>query len=184
MTFFNSLTRFKIFLFCIPNIHSHITKYKKVHIISHFYVRIMFISRKMHVISLIKCIQKRGFKLQMGISGPSTWKERYLHQMALGRLSSPNIDFLISIHYWNGCGFFVACSAAINSFWPSDDIRRQSSDSTLVQVMACSLVTPIHNPTQCCPIIIEAVWHSPEGNFTVNVEDNYPWYNMSLVITK
>ena len=41
----------------------------------------------------------------------------------------------------------------VNSLWPSDAIWRQGSRSTLVQVMACCLMTPSHYLNQCWLII-------------------------------
>ena len=43
----------------------------------------------------------------------------------------------------------------VNSFWPSDTIRRQRSGSTLAQVMACCLMAPSHYLNQCWLIISE-----------------------------
>ena len=62
----------------------------------------------------------------------------------------------------------------INSLWPSDAILRRTG-STLVQVMACCLTAPSHYLNQCWLIIREILWHSPEGNFTGNDQDIYPY---------
>ena len=58
---------------------------------------------------------------------------------------------------------------------PSDAIWRHRSGSTLAQVMACCLTAPSHYLNQCWLIISEVLWHSPEGNFTWNAQDIYPW---------
>ena len=63
-----------------------------------------------------------------------------------------------------------------NSSWPSDTIWQQGSGSILAQVMACCLTAPCHYLNQCWLIISEVMWHSPEGNSTVNAQDIYPWY--------
>ena len=47
-----------------------------------------------------------------------------------------------------------------NSLWPSDAIRRQWTESTLAQVMACCLKAPSHYLNQYWLIISEAQWHS------------------------
>ena len=46
----------------------------------------------------------------------------------------------------------------LNSLWPSDTTWRHGSGSTLAQVMACCLTTPIHYLNQCWLIIIVG-WH-------------------------
>ena len=53
----------------------------------------------------------------------------------------------------------------INSFWPSDAIRRLGTESTLAQVMACCLTAPSHYLNQCWIIISKVQWHSSECNF-------------------
>ena len=50
------------------------------------------------------------------------------------------------------------------------------SGPTLAQVMDWHLMAPSHYLKQCWLIIIEVLWHSPEGNFTGNAQDIYPWY--------
>ena len=60
------------------------------------------------------------------------------------------------------------------------------SGSTLAHVMACCLTAPSHYLNQCWLIIGEVLWHSPEGNFTWNVQDIYLWRefeNYSFKIT-
>ena len=54
----------------------------------------------------------------------------------------------------------------INSLGPSDAIWRQTSGSTLAQVMACCLTAPSHNLNQCWLIITKVEWHSSKGKFT------------------
>ena len=51
----------------------------------------------------------------------------------------------------------------INSLWPSDAIRRQETESTLAQVMACCLTAPSHYLNQWWLIISKVLWHSSEG---------------------
>ena len=56
-----------------------------------------------------------------------------------------------------------------NSLWPSDDIWRHKSESTLAQVMACCLTAPSHYLNQCWLIIRKARWYSSDGN---SIRDN------------
>ena len=56
----------------------------------------------------------------------------------------------------------------LNSLWPSGNIWRQRSGSTLAQVMACCLTAPSHYLNQCWLIISKVQWHLSEGNFTTN----------------
>ena len=51
----------------------------------------------------------------------------------------------------------------INSLWPSDAIRRQGTESTVAQVMACCLMAPSRYLNQCWLIISKVLWHSSEG---------------------
>ena len=55
-----------------------------------------------------------------------------------------------------------------NSLWPSDVIWRQGSMSISDQVMACCLAAPSHYLNQSWLMISEALWHSPDSNFTEN----------------
>ena len=48
----------------------------------------------------------------------------------------------------------------LNALWPSYDLWRQRSGSTLAQVMACCLTAPSHYLNQCWRIINEVQWHS------------------------
>ena len=73
---------------------------------------------------------------------------------------------LNNIHVAPGC----------NSLWPCNAISHQRSGSTLVQVMCSCLTASSHYLYQCWLITIEFLWLSPEGNFTGNAEDIYPWY--------
>ena len=69
----------------------------------------------------------------------------------------------------------------INPLWPSDTTWRQRSGSTLVQGMACCLTAP--NPdylNQCWLMISEALWHSPDSNFTENTSDIYCWNEFEI----
>ena len=56
----------------------------------------------------------------------------------------------------------------VNSFWSSDAIWRQRSESTLAQVMPFCLMAPSHYLHQCWFIIKGILWHSPESNSTRN----------------
>ena len=58
-----------------------------------------------------------------------------------------------------------------NSLWPSDAIRRQGTESTLAQVMACCLTAPSHYLNQCWLIISKVLWHSSEGIIMRKFED-------------
>ena len=53
-----------------------------------------------------------------------------------------------------------------NSLWPSNDIWRHKSRSTLTQVMACCLTAPNHYLNHCLLIIKGVLWYSPESNLT------------------
>ena len=64
-----------------------------------------------------------------------------------------------------------------NSLWPSDDIWRQGSRSTLAQVMACCLTAPSHYLNQCWLMISEVLWHTPDSNFTGNT---YRWNEFEI----
>ena len=52
---------------------------------------------------------------------------------------------------------------AFNSLWPSDAIRRQGTELTLAQVMACCLTVPSHYLNLCWLIINKVLWHSSDG---------------------
>ena len=67
-----------------------------------------------------------------------------------------------------------------NSLWPSDAIWWYRRGSTLAQVMACCLMAPSHYLNQCWLIISEVLWHSPDGNFTWNAQDIYPWREFEI----
>ena len=72
----------------------------------------------------------------------------------------------------------------LNSFWPSDIIWWHRFGSTLVQVMACCLMAQSHFLNQCCVIISEVFSHSPDGNFTGNSQDIYPWCEFDIYLFK
>ena len=55
---------------------------------------------------------------------------------------------------------FICWFPIFNSLWPSDDIWRQISWSTMVQEMVCCLMTPSHYLNPCWLIISEVQWHS------------------------
>ena len=52
-----------------------------------------------------------------------------------------------------------------NSLWPSDNIWRHKSGSTLAQLMAWCLTAPSYHPNQCWLIISKVLWHSSECIF-------------------
>ena len=60
-----------------------------------------------------------------------------------------------------------------NSLWPSDAIRRQGTESTLAQVMACCLTAPSHYLNQCLLIVSKVLWHSSEGIIMRRSEDTH-----------
>ena len=62
----------------------------------------------------------------------------------------------------------------VNSLWPSacsDAIRRQETESTLAQVMACCLTAPSHYLNQCWLIISKVLWQSSKGIMVRRSED-------------
>ena len=58
----------------------------------------------------------------------------------------------------------------VSSLWPSDTIWRHRSGSTLVQVMARCRQAPSHYLNQCCLLINELLWHSPESNVSASAQ--------------
>ena len=77
---------------------------------------------------------------------------------------------------------FVQVQHVINSLWPSDTIWSHRSGSPLPQVMACCLMAPNHYVNRCWLLISEALRHSPEVNFTRNLQI-YPSLIICLKIT-
>ena len=70
--------------------------------------------------------------------------------------------------------FFInTFRATLNNFikrlWPSDAIWPHRFQSTLAQVMACSLTAPSDYLNQCWIIISGVLWHLHESSFTRNV---------------
>ena len=59
----------------------------------------------------------------------------------------------------------------LNSLWPSDAIRRQGTESTLAEVLACCLTAPSHYLNQCWLIISKVLWHSSKGIIMRRFED-------------
>ena len=55
---------------------------------------------------------------------------------------------------------------------PSDVIWRHKTWSTLPQEIICCRTVPIYCLTQYCLTMTEALWYSPELNFTGNAQDN------------
>ena len=64
----------------------------------------------------------------------------------------------------------------VNSLRPNDTTWLHRTWSTLVQVMAWCLMAPNHYLNQYWLIINEILLCSPEGNFTGNAYNIYPWY--------
>ena len=58
-------------------------------------------------------------------------------------------------------GFIYPFADLVNALWPGDTIWRQRYESTLVQVMACRLTTPIHYLNQYRPMTSEVFCHLP-----------------------
>ena len=54
---------------------------------------------------------------------------------------SPLLSYCNSLQGWT----WLLVPLIFNSLWPSDAIRRQGTESTLAQVMACCLTAPSHN---------------------------------------
>ena len=77
------------------------------------------------------------------------------------------------------CGMYNICNNVIsyciglcfNSLWPSDTMWQYKSRSTLVQVMACSLMAPSHYLNQCWHTTCGVLWHSPNTSFTGSAQD-------------
>ena len=87
------------------------------------------------------------------------------------------IDDWLRICYQYGNKYITwnSVSNHVNSLSSSDALWWYKSRSTLAQVMACCLMAPSHYLNQCWLIVGEVLWHSPEGNFTWNAQDIYPW---------
>ena len=73
----------------------------------------------------------------------------------------------MSLQVWTVfSGIAVGLSLVLNwfnSLWPSHTIWQHGSGSTLVQVMACCLMTPSHYLNQCWLTMSKVLWHSSEG---------------------
>ena len=54
------------------------------------------------------------------------------------------------------------------------------SGPTLAQVIAHCLMAPSYYLNQCWLIISEVLCHSPQGNFTGNTRDIYPWHELKI----
>ena len=74
--------------------------------------------------------------------------------------------------------FTPEASSSSNSIW------RHRSGSTLAQVMACCLTTPIHLLNQCCWLFNEVSWHSPESNFTASAQATIPYNKFENILLK
>ena len=64
----------------------------------------------------------------------------------------------------------------IDSLWANDAIWRQSSGSTLAQVIARCLKTPSHYLNQCRLIITRVLWRSLKSNSTRRAHEFNPWH--------
>ena len=84
---------------------------------------------------------------------------------------------------WNSTVWRVII-AFINSLWPSDVIRRQGTESTLTQVMACCLTTPSHYLNQCWLIISKILWQSSDGIIMSRSEDTNQWNKIENYILR
>ena len=76
---------------------------------------------------------------------------------------------LILIYSWQDQSRHVL--KEITSLYPSNAIRQQGNESTLVQVMACCLTAPSHYLNQSWLIISMVLWHSSEGIIMRKSED-------------
>ena len=75
----------------------------------------------------------------------------------MSNYSENPIDGLVALEILQFC---------INSMWPSDDIWRHRTWSTLAQIMACCLTAPSHYLNQCWLIINKVQPHSSGNHFT------------------
>ena len=126
------------------------------------------------------CVYMLNFTISFSIVPLSSWWHVYLIMYLSFSLSSSLSLFPLLLHW--SLLFCVYCILApadfhhiFNSLRPSDAIWRQRTESTLANVMACCLMAPSHYLNQCWLIISEVLWYSPEGNFTWNAQDIYPW---------
>ena len=69
----------------------------------------------------------------------------------------------------------------INWMRPNDAMWQHRTWRKLVQVMAWCLVAPSRYLNKCWLIISEVLWHSPEGNFTRNAQDIFPYMSLSFI---
>ena len=82
----------------------------------------------------------------------------------------------------------------VNLLWPSDAIRRQGTESTLAQVMACCLMAPSHYLNQCWLIVrragllwsqqdFEWRWSVPLFKCLTVLEFSFILFDLCLLIT-
>ena len=72
---------------------------------------------------------------------------------------------------WSAC-YGNTLHSCWTHLWPGDTMWWHWSGSTLSQVMACCLTAPSHYPNQCLLLIIEVLWHSPEGNMSLKITNS------------
>ena len=72
----------------------------------------------------------------------------------------------------------------VNTLWPGGTIWWKRTGSTLAEVMAWCHQATSHYLNQCWLIISKVLWHSPEGNFTWNVQIICPWYALENYLCK
>ena len=74
--------------------------------------------------------------------------------------------FHIIFSHWND----TVELTLIHTLWPNNAIWWHRFESTLAQAMFFCQMAPGHYLKQCCLLINESLWHSPESNFTVSAE--------------
>ena len=62
----------------------------------------------------------------------------------------------------------------VNWLWLSDAIQWHRSWLTLSKLMACWLTAPSNYLNQCWLIITGILWHSPESNFIISLQELNP----------
>ena len=72
----------------------------------------------------------------------------------------------------------------LNSLQPSDATEWHRSESPLAYIMACCLTAQIHNLNLWWHIISEALWHSPERNFTVSDQATFLYKSLKIILLK
>ena len=112
----------------------------------------------------------------------------YIHQCISFRNSYPQLNssffFWPVIFYHNHENLELTHIDTLNSLWPSDDIWRQRSGSTLAQVMACCLTAPSHYLNQCWLIISKTQLHSSDGKSQEIHQSSMAKINMKITHLK